>query len=93
MSKDFLECSKILKVMADPKRLRIVSLLSERELCASQLLEFLDITQPTLSHDMHLLENAEVVISRREGKKTFYRLNAERLKHCSQIMREIINKI
>ena len=55
MEKIYTETAKILKALSDPKRLRIVDMLSCGELCACQILEAFHVTQPTLSHDMKLL--------------------------------------
>lgn len=43
-------------------------MLSNGELCECKIQEEFQITQPTLSHDMKLLCDVEVVISRKEGK-------------------------
>ena len=69
------DVSKMLKAISDPKRLRIVDMLSCGELCACVILESFRITQPTLSHDMKVLTEAGIVLDRREGKNTFYSLN------------------
>ena len=75
MSVDYDHVAKKLKVISDPKRLRIIDILSCDELCACEILEKFDITQPTLSHDMRKLEEASLVTSRREGKNTYYSLD------------------
>ena len=75
MSVDYDHVAKKLKVISDPKRLRIIDILSCDELCACELLEKFDISQPTLSHDMRKLEEASLVTSRREGKNTYYSLS------------------
>ena len=74
-----MDNAKILKAISDPKRLRIVDMLSCGELCGCEILEAFHISQPTLSHDMRVLVEAGIVNDRREGKNTFYSLNGERL--------------
>ncbi len=69
----------MLRALSDPKRLRIVDMLSCGELCACRILEAFDITQPTLSHDMKLLSAAGIVRQRREGKNIFYSLDTQAL--------------
>ena len=71
MKNKYIEISKKLKVLSDPKRLEIIDMLSCDELCACEILEKFDITQPTLSNDMKRLEDANLVISRREGKNIY----------------------
>lgn len=72
------EYSKLIKAIADPNRLKIIDILSCGELCACALLENFEFTQPTLSHHMKILMDCELVISRKEGTWTYYRINLER---------------
>ena len=79
MEQVYIDTAKMLKAMSDPKRLRIVDMLSCGEMCACVILESFHITQPTLSHDMKLLVEAGIVKDRREGKNIYYSLNHENL--------------
>ena len=79
MELDYVEYAKIFKVFADPKRLKIIDMLSNGELCACKILEEFQITQPTLSHDMKLLTAIDLVIPRKEGKWTHYSLNLNKM--------------
>ena len=69
---DYDDISKKLKAISDPKRLKIIDMLSCYELCACEILEKFDISQPTLSHNMRKLEEGGPVSSRRGGKNTYY---------------------
>ena len=60
--------------LADNTRLRILQLLAKEELCACEVMAALDLTQPTASHHLGILERSGLVVSRREGKWVFYRL-------------------
>ena len=75
----YVEYARIFKVLSDPKRLKIINMLSNGELCACKILEEFAITQPTLSHDMKLLSDIGLVIPRKEGKWTHYSLNADKM--------------
>lgn len=79
MATIYAETARQLKAISDPKRLRIVDMLSAGELCACEILERFEICQSTLSHDMKLLTEAGLVNSRREGKNIYYTLNSPRL--------------
>lgn len=79
MEEKYIENTKILKALADPKRLRIVDMLSCGELCACKILEAFHITQPTLSHDMKVLIGAGIVKARPDGKWIHYSLDNENL--------------
>ena len=90
MEERYLEQAKILKALADPKRLRIVDMLSCGELCACKILEEFHITQPTLSHDMKVLLAAGIVTARPEGKWTYYSLNDRQLHTFYQRLGEML---
>ena len=77
MNRPYDEIAKVFKALSDPKRVKIVDLLSCGEMCGCVLLKCFEITQPTLAHDMKVLTEAGIVTSRREGKKTIYALNQE----------------
>ena len=65
------------KALGDENRIRILKMLRTGEKCACELLEELNITQPTLSHHMKILCDAEIVKGRKAGKWTYYSLNRE----------------
>lgn len=85
----YTDTAKILKAISDPKRLRIVDMLSCGELCACKILEEFHITQPTLSHDMKVLIEAKIVSDRREGKNIYYSLNKEYLDAFEKTLHDI----
>jgi DNA-binding transcriptional ArsR family regulator len=64
--------SKIFKALADSIRLRMLGLLSSREMCVCEVMVALDLTQPTASHHLRILENVGLVKDRKEGKWVFY---------------------
>ena len=66
------EAAEICKVLSDPHRLRIMKLLVEGEMCASELLRSFSISQPTLSHHMKSLTERGLVRERKRGKRTYY---------------------
>ena len=72
---DLSQVSLICKALSDANRLRIIQLLTGGEQCGCELLEQLQITQPTLSHHMKTLENCGLVSSRRKGKWSHYSLD------------------
>jgi ArsR family transcriptional regulator len=71
--------SKLFKALADQTRLRILSLLQAREMCVCELMIALDLTQPTTSHHLRILENVALVKNRKRGKWVFYSLTDPRL--------------
>src|SRR5947209_15221972 len=68
---------KSLRALSDPTRLRIVSLLQRDELSVNELQEITRMGQSRISTHLGLLLDSELVQSRREGKRTFYKLGSE----------------
>jgi ArsR family transcriptional regulator len=64
--------SRFFKALADETRLRILKLLEVREMCVCEVMVALDLTQPTASHHLGLLETAGLVRARKEGRWVFY---------------------
>ena len=65
---------KFFKALADTTRLRMLGLLSVREMCVCEVMVALELTQPTASHHLRILENVGLVKDRKEGKWVFYKL-------------------
>jgi ArsR family transcriptional regulator, arsenate/arsenite/antimonite-responsive transcriptional repressor len=80
------ETAALLKVVADPTRLRILSMLARAEdceICVCDLTEPLGLSQPTVSHHMKVLREAGLTVSERRGKWVYHRLVSERLEQIS----------
>ena len=69
-------CLKVLRALADPTRLRIMALLEKNELSVQELQEATGMGQSRISTHLGLLQEAGLVDSRRECKRTFYQLPA-----------------
>ncbi|WP_086428440.1 ArsR/SmtB family transcription factor [Staphylococcus cornubiensis] len=85
----YQELSKTLKILADPSRLEIGDILSYGELCACDLLEHFQFSQPTLSYHMKTLVESELVFTRKSGHKRMYRLNHALLEAINQNLSRI----
>jgi len=68
---------KILRVVADPNRLRILLLLEREELSVAELQEILAMGQSTISTHLSQLKQAGLVEDRKTGKSSLYRLKRE----------------
>jgi ArsR family transcriptional regulator len=68
---------KILRVVADPNRLRILLLLRAEELSVAELQEILTMGQSTISTHLSQLKQAGLVEDRRTGKSSLYRLSPQ----------------
>ena len=63
-----IDVALICKALGDSTRLQIIQMLSDGEKCGCKLLEAFEITQPTLSHHMKILNECGLVNYRKEGR-------------------------
>jgi ArsR family transcriptional regulator len=84
------EVSKIAKALSEPKRLEIMNLTLGNEMCANEILEEFNITQPTLSHHMKQLTECNLVNMRKDGKLSYYSLNNDTIKELIEFFEEYI---
>ena len=78
-----------LRVIADPARLRLLSLIQAqpaREACVCHLTEPLGLTQPTVSHHLKVLLNAGLVEREQRGSWAFFRVVPEQLRALRELL-------
>lgn len=80
----YLENTKVLRPLGDPKRAMIVDMLSCRDPCACNILEKFEMSQSTLSHHMKILCDSGIVKARQEGKWTYYSLDEDTISKTKQ---------
>lgn len=69
----------IFKALGDETRLKVFSMISDEAICACDILEHVDITQPTLSHHMKVLTDCDLIKSRKDGSWMRYTLNQDKV--------------
>jgi ArsR family transcriptional regulator len=67
MKYNYEKYALIFKALSDETRLKIITMLSDGELCACKILEAFNITQPTLSYHMKMLVDAGLVNAVKDG--------------------------
>ena len=70
------QASALLKTLANPDRLLLLCQLTQGEFCVSELESMLGIQQPTLSQQLGVLREEQLVNTRREGKQIYYRISS-----------------
>jgi ArsR family transcriptional regulator len=82
------EYIRIMKAMSDPNRVRIIKLLHRKELCVCELTELLGLAQSTVSKHLKLLDDADLIESRRDGAWIIYRIKVEPISSYAKTMLE-----
>ena len=70
------------KAISDNTRQKIMSECCCCTLSVNDIVEKIGLSQPTISHHLAILRDADLVTIREEGKQTFYTLNQERVAYC-----------
>ncbi|MCA9114316.1 MAG: winged helix-turn-helix transcriptional regulator [Planctomycetaceae bacterium] len=71
-----LNLETVFRALSDPTRLRILNLLRDGELCVCDLVNVLDVPQPTASRHLAYLRKAGLVLARKDGLWHYYCLTA-----------------
>ncbi len=79
---------RLMKVLANPDRLLILCQLSQGERRVGELEELLGIVQPTLSQQLTVLRDEELVSTRRDGKCVFYALSSPKALALMKVLYE-----
>jgi ArsR family transcriptional regulator len=70
------------KAISDETRQKIMNLCCCASISVNEIVEQLDVSQPTVSHHLAILREADLVKVREDGKQTFYSLDQERVAFC-----------
>ena len=80
--------ASLLKVLGNPDRLILLCFLTQGEYCVSELVEISGIVQPTLSQQLAVLREEQLVSTRREGKQIYYSINESPALAVMQVLYE-----
>ena len=71
--------SRFFSSFADGTRLRVISAVSLKKMCVSDIADVCGLNQTTVSHQLKVLKNEGIVKSERQGKVVFYSLKDQRI--------------
>ena len=80
------ELSPFFKALCEDVRLKIIEVLMPRELCVCEIIDFLNLSQPAVSHHMKILKQAGLVKDRRDGRWIFYSLDKDRFTQMERLL-------
>jgi ArsR family transcriptional regulator len=86
---DAAELAVRLKALADPARLRLMSLIASHEgaeACVCDVSVGLDLSQPTISHHLKVLRTAGLLTAERRGSWVYYRVVSDALQQLSSVL-------
>ena len=83
------QVAPLLKAVADPVRLRLLSLVAahvDHEACVCELNDAFDLSQPTISHHLKVLHTAGLLERNKRGTWVYYRIQAEVLEDLAALL-------
>ncbi|WP_339020422.1 metalloregulator ArsR/SmtB family transcription factor [Spiroplasma endosymbiont of Atherix ibis] len=88
MKEKYIKFAEIFKTLADPTRLKIINMICDCgcNKCAQNILDNLNITQPTLSYHMQMLEKVGILNSIKEKNSKIYKVNKEMIKEIDNFI-------
>jgi len=84
--KKIREAERLFGTVGEANRIKILVLLSRREMCVCELESALKLPQPTISHHLTVLEQSGLLERNKRGRWVFYKVNATPLLHLVQRM-------
>jgi len=79
--KNLRELETLFAALGDATRLKMLKIIADEELCSCEVMAALELTQPTTSHHLGILERASLLSSRRNGKWVFYKIANSQVKN------------
>ncbi len=74
---------KFFKAVCDEHRQMILQILKKnKRLNASQIIDKMSLSQPTVSHHLKILKDAQIINSKKTGKEVYYSLNIKNISGC-----------
>ncbi len=77
--------AELFKALSDPTRVRIISALSETDLCVYDLAATLGMSQSAVSHQLRSLREMHLVRYHKEGRHVYYQLDDEHIHHLFKL--------
>src|SRR3989344_9184303 len=85
--------SEYFRTLANPKRLQILYLLHKRELPVNKIAKTLGFPQANISQHLMVLRKARLLVTRKNGKKKYYRLYSNDVIRITDMMKREVNRL
>ena len=69
-----VDVARVLKVLGDLNRIKIIELLRDGEHCQCDIIPFIGQSQPTVSRHLNMLEENGILVSRKDGVRVLYKI-------------------
>ncbi len=80
------------QILSDPNRLKIISIIGNKELSVSEIVSAMKLSQPLVSHHLKALKESEILETKRTGPFIYYRLKNTKLLDILGLFSEVLPK-
>lgn len=81
--------ARALKAIAHPLRLKILCILGEKEFCVQDIVEHVGTSQSNISQHLAILRDKDVLKTRKDANRVYYRISDQRTLQLISLMREV----
>ena len=82
---------RFLKIISEENRIKILRLLEKDEKCVCEIWQYLKLPQNLVSHHLKVLKDFDLISSRKEGVKIFYKINKKVVKKYLNLLNKFLN--
>lgn len=85
------QATEFLKIISEENRLKILCILRSGERCVCEIWQHLELPQNLVSHHLKVLKDFDLISSKKEGSKVFYKLNQKTLIKNTKLLNKFLN--
>lgn len=84
-TKTIYDISNFFKILGEPTRIKILNALDNNEMCVCDIANVLNMTKSTISHQLNILRQNNIVKYKKNGKEVYYTLDDEHVKEVFEV--------
>ena len=88
-----IDVAELFKIFGDSTRIKIMNALIDEELCVSEIVNKIDVSQSAVSHQLRILKSAKLVKYRKDGNMMYYSVDDEHVKKIFMLGCEHIDEL
>ncbi len=89
--KNIKQAITFLKIISEENRLKILCILRSGERCVCEIWQHLELPQNLVSHHLKVLKDFNLILSKKDGLKIFYKLNQKTLIKHTKLLNKFLN--
>lgn len=88
-----IDISELFKIFGDSTRVKIINVLLDKEMCVSEIVDSIGVSQSAVSHQLRILKSSKLVKYRKDGKEIYYSLADDHVEKIFRMGCEHVNEI